>query len=127
MRGRPVNVIKIDVLNRRIRELEEVRNRVEYELAKENKNIQEEIFRKYIELQKISEVVEYLNDKGYRIIDDDKCNERRYIANDVSTLLKTNLKDLDIEKNLYRFTKALFDFNKGKISWNRILKECEPM
>lgn len=110
----------VENIDKEIKELSIIKEKLLYFSALECNNINDIILQKYIELQSVKEVADYLNAKEYRIAS--ASGSRKYISNDVSELiLSTNL---NANKELKEFTKELFNFMRGKTYLARLLKSC---
>lgn len=120
--GKLVNSLTIDMLTKKKNDLEKVINTLILYINQENQTLHDELFRKYLEVQRVDDVANYLNDKGYRIKSTGKSGKRKYISNDVSNIINSLCKDIDADDNLHIFTKTVFNYNKGKAKWGALLK-----
>ena len=74
------------------------------------------IFKKYVELENVKAVAEYINGLGYRLKASENkrgIKERKYTSNDISNILKN--KNAKIDRELKNFTMKLFKKHKSKI------------
>ena len=89
--------------------VEEVRKKIKYlELARgileiEPRNLTEEIFVKYIELERTEKVAAHLNENGHRM--KSVRGERKYISTDITEVL-------DKEDNYYRVNERIYNLAK---------------
>ncbi len=110
----PVNVIRVDTLNEKMQEFELVKNTILYCLQFQEETPKDFIFKKYVEVQNSVLVARHLNDNGYTI------QGRKYISNDIGDMVKK----ADENKPLERLAKALYQYNKSKITWKTVVKVC---
>lgn len=82
--------MKIDDINKKIKELNKLKKLLSIPINKDDA-VEEKIFKKYLELENVSKVTEYINRLGYRI------NNRKYIANDISSII--NNRDIKLINN----------------------------
>lgn len=61
----------------------------------ENDSFETIVFKKYLELENVSEVAKYLNDKGYRIKTYSYKGERKYIGTDVTRIILNKYAKVD--------------------------------
>ena len=73
------------------------------------------VFKKYLELENVSEVAKYLNDNGYRIKTDSYIGQRKYIGRDVTEILISEDVDLVVDKQLKDTVQYLQDKNYSEM------------
>lgn len=99
-----MNVVDI---NKKIKELNKLKRLLSIPIA-DSDNVEEIIFKKYLELESVAKVAEFINGLGHR-----KGN-RKYIANDISSAIKC--KDTRIKNNeLKSVVTKLFNAHKKGI------------
>lgn len=76
--------MNVDNLNKKIMKLNEIRRLLNIPIN-QNDNIEEKIFKKYLEVENVKKVAAYVNELGYRIKSDR--GKRKYIAQDISSIL----------------------------------------
>lgn len=92
---------------------------IEQKICKPSKNFQDLVFKKYIELESVTKVKEFLDNNGNR-----KDNGSKYITNDISEILtiksKVLIEELGIDKQIVDYTQALFKNHKSYANkrWN---------
>ncbi len=64
---------------------------------KEEDTIETIIFKKYLELENVQLVANYINDLGYRIKTESYKGKRKFIGSDISDIIASNVK---VDKNL---------------------------
>lgn len=72
------------------------------------------VFKKYLELENVKKVADYVNQLGYRIKTDSYIGERKYIGNDITEII-TN-RDCLVEKKLKSIVQFLQDKNYEAMS-----------
>ena len=92
---------RIEELKKLLHKLEDIENMVP-------KDIDEEIYIKYIYYESIPKVRKYIDDKGYRI------NGRKYTDNDISEIIRK--KDLISNEWISQTAKSIFNRNKKKVA-----------
>jgi len=86
--------MKIEDLDKKIKELNKFKKLLKMEIT-EFEDVENIIFKKYLECERVASVAKFINDLGYRI------NNRKYIANDISDVITDkdiviNSKDLKL-------------------------------
>lgn len=76
----------------KIIKLKQLKIFIEKNQLKEDDSFEEIVFKKYLELESVSKVAEYINFKGYKFN-----GQRKYISNDISTILRNKKADVDPE------------------------------
>lgn len=100
--------MNIENINVKIKELSKIKKLLNVPINDED-TLEEKIFKKYLELENVSKVAEYINNLGYRINGNNKA--RKYIANDISLII-TN-KDINLKnKELKEIVMKLFKGHK---------------
>lgn len=66
------------------------------------------IFKKYLEMENVQKVAEYINELGYRIKTQSYIGQRKYIGNDISEII---LSDVKVEAKLKETVKELYSRN----------------
>jgi len=100
--------MKIEDINIKINEFNKLRKLLMLPINSDD-TVEEKIFKKYLELESVSKVAEYINGLGYRINKDNK--SRKYIANDISSVILS--RDTKIKNNeLKSIVIKLFKGNK---------------
>jgi hypothetical protein len=61
-------------------------------IIEESDTIEINIFKKYLELENVQKVANYINDLGYRIKTNSYAGERKYTGNDISNIIASNVK-----------------------------------
>lgn len=100
----------------KIKELMELKYFLKINTVDVNDTVETIIYKKYIELENVSKVTDYINGLGYRIETSGSKQgktERKYTSNDISSII-TN-KNVNVEKKLKIFTVKLFKHHKGRI------------
>lgn len=72
--------------------------------VKENDTLETIIFKKYLELENVKRVADYINSLGYRIKTNSYIGQRKYTSNDISEII---ISDVDVEKKLKDTVKDL--------------------
>ncbi|RXM73639.1 hypothetical protein DP144_13895 [Clostridium tetani] len=70
----------------------------------ENDTLETIVFKKYLELENVKNVADYINSLGYRIKTQSYIGQRKYTSNDISEII---ISDVDIEKKLKDTVKEL--------------------
>lgn len=83
--------MKLYDINNKIKELNKLKKMLMIPISADD-SVEEKIFKKYLELESVSKVAEYINGIGYRIE-----NNRKYIANDISSVIRD--KNVVLNKN----------------------------
>lgn len=85
------------------------------EVIENNSSIKEEdtletiIFKKYLELESVKKVADYINQLGYRIKTQSYIGEKKYISNDISEIIAN--RNCLVEKKLKNIVQFLQDKN----------------
>lgn len=72
---------------------------------KEDDTFETIVFKKYLELENVKKVADYVNQLGYRIKTNSYIGERKYIGNDISEIIIN--KDCLVEKKLKTIVQSL--------------------
>ena len=80
---------------------------------KEDDNFETIVFKKYLELESVRAVANYINELGYRVKTNSYIGERKYIGTDITKII---LSDLDIDKNLKEVVKLIQELNYEHMS-----------
>lgn len=72
--------MKVEDINKRVKELNKLKKLLNTPIN-EDDSVEEKVFKKYLEVESVSEVAKYINALGYRI------DNRKYIANDISSMI----------------------------------------
>jgi len=96
--------MKIEEINEKIKDLNKYKKLLKMEI-KEFANIEEIMFKKYLEVESVTKVAKYINELGYRI------NNRKYIANDISDVI-TNKNVVIESKELKLVVYKIFQIHK---------------
>lgn len=99
--------MKVEDVNKRIKELNKLKKLLNIPIT-EDDSVEEKVFKKYLEVESVSEVAKYINTLGYRI------DNRKYIANDISSMI-TNKNIMLKNKELQVMVMKLFKSHKKGI------------
>lgn len=66
------------------------------------------VFKKYLELESVRAVANYINELGYRVKTDSYIGERKYIGTDITKII---LSDLEIDKDIKEVTRLIQELN----------------
>jgi hypothetical protein len=116
----PVKIITAESLTNKANEIIIVRDKINSMRKNKCITVNDHIIQKYLELQNVASVTEYLNIQGLRIKD------RKYTPSDIVGCICSP--DSDV-KSLpqYRMAKAIFSYNKGQCFWPAIVKLCKEI
>lgn len=89
----------------KIDEFIEIKNNIERIEKQELNDVNFMTFKKYLEIENVAKVAEFLNNQGYR-----KENNTKYTSNDVSAIIQT--KESIKDEWLYKFVNDLFKNHK---------------
>lgn len=78
----------------------------------ENDTFETIVFKKYLELENVTNVAKYINDLGYRVKTDSYIGERKYIGKDITDILISNVA---IDHELKEVVRELQDKNYNAI------------
>lgn len=86
----------------------------------ESDSIETIIFKKYIELNELTKVADYINDKGYRIKTSSYIGERKYISNDISEVINNpstnvNISLINAIKEMKELDRLLIKMNANRL------------
>lgn len=99
--------------NEKIQKIEEIINILENKSQiKEDDNFETIVFKKYLELESVRAVANYINELGYRVKTDSYIGERKYIGTDITKII---LSDIDIDKELKEVVKLIQELNNENI------------
>lgn len=103
--------------NKEMKIIKKVINTIEkYSEIKEEDTFEIIVFKKYLELENVSNVAKEINELGYRIKTDSYIGERKYNGTDITEILKRN--DIKVEHELKEVVKYLQCKN-----YNKMLKQ----
>ena len=106
------NIIKKH--NEKIQKIEKIINILENKSQiKEDDNFETIVFKKYLELESVRAVANYINELGYRVKTNSYIGERKYIGTDITKII---LSDLDIDKELKEVVKLIQELNYEHMS-----------
>jgi hypothetical protein len=94
--------MKIDDIEKKIKELNKLKKLLRIPVVDDD-SIEELVFKKYLELENVTKVAEYINGVGHRI------RNRKYIANDISAIITSKeirLKNRDLKETVIKLFKA---------------------
>lgn len=95
--------------NEKIQKVEKIINILESKSQiKEDDNFETIVFKKYLELESVRAVANYINELGYRVKTDSYIGERKYIGKDITKII---LSDIDIDKELKEVVKLIQELN----------------
>ncbi len=80
---------------------------------KEDDNFETIVFKKYLELESVRAVANYINELGYRVKTDSYIGERKYIGTDITKII---LSDIDIDQELKEVVKLIQELNYEHMS-----------
>lgn len=100
--------------NEKIQKIEKIINILENKSQiKEDDNFETIVFKKYLELESVRAVANYINELGYRVKTNSYIGERKYIGTDITKII---LSDLDIDKDLKEIVKLIQELNYEHMS-----------
>ena len=100
--------------NEKIQKIEKIINILENKSQiKEYYNFETIVFKKYLELESVRAVANYINELGYRVKTNSYIGERKYIGTDITKII---LSDLDIDKDLKEVVKLIQELNYEHMS-----------
>ncbi len=100
--------------NEKIQKIEKIINILENKSQiKEDDNFETIVFKKYLELESVRAVANYINELGYRVKTNSYIGERKYIGTDITKII---LSDLDIGKDLKEVVKLIQELNYEHMS-----------
>ena len=100
--------------NEKIKKIEKIINILENKSQiKEDDNFETIVFKKYLELESVRAVANYINELGYRVKTNSYVGERKYIGTDITKII---LSDLDIDKELKEVVKLIQELNYEHMS-----------
>ena len=100
--------------NEKIQKIEKIINILENKSQiKEDDNFETIVFKKYLELESVRAVANYINELGYRVKTNSYIGDRKYIGTDITKII---LSDLDIDKELKEVVKLIQELNYEHIS-----------
>ena len=95
--------------NEKIQKIEKIINILENKSQiKEDDNFETIVFKKYLELESVRAVANYINELGYRVKTDSYIGERKYIGTDITKII---LSDIEIDKELKEVAKLVQELN----------------
>ena len=86
-----------------------------YSVINDNDNLETIVFKKYLELENVNMVAEYLKVNGYRIKTESHAGQRQYIGRDITDILIRD--DVDVDEELKDVVQYLQEKN-----YNAMLK-----
>ena len=100
--------------NEKIQKIEKIINILENKSQiKEDDNFETIVFKKYLELESVRAVANYINELGYRVKTNSYIGDRKYIGTDITKII---LSDLDIDKELKEVVKLIQELNYEHMS-----------
>ena len=75
---------------------------------KDNDSFETIIFKKYLEVENVTKVAQYINDLGYRVKTNSYVGERKYIGTDITKIL---ISDVNIDNDLKEVVRDMQDRN----------------
>ena len=100
--------------NEKIKKIKKVINILENKSQiKEDDNFETIVFKKYLELESVRAVANYINELGYRVKTDSYIGERKYIGTDITKII---LSDIDIDQELKEVVKIIQELNYEHMS-----------
>ena len=100
--------------NEKIQKIEKIINILENKSQiKEDDNFETIVFKKYLELESVRAVANYINELGYRVKTDSYIGERKYIGTDITKII---LSDIEIDKELKEVVKLIQELNYEHMS-----------
>ena len=95
--------------NEKIQKIEKIINILENKSQiKEDDNFETIVFKKYLELESVRAVANYINELGYRVKTNSYVGERKYIGTDITKII---LSDIEIDKELKEVAKLVQELN----------------
>ena len=95
--------------NEKIQKIEKIINILENKSQiKEDDNFETIVFKKYLELESVRAVANYINELGYRVKTNSYIGERKYIGTDITKII---LSDIEIDKELKEVAKLVKELN----------------
>ena len=95
--------------NEKIQKIEKIFNILENKSQiKEDDNFETIVFKKYLELESVRAVANYINELGYRVKTNSYIGERKYIGTDITKII---LSDIEIDKELKEVAKLVQELN----------------
>ncbi len=95
--------------NEKIQKIEKIINILENKSQiKEDDNFETIVFKKYLELESVRAVANYINELGYRVKTNSYIGERKYIGTDITKII---LSDIEIDKELKEVAKLVQELN----------------
>lgn len=95
--------------NKKIQKIEKIINILENKSQiKEDDNFETIVFKKYLELESVRAVANYINELGYRVKTNSYIGERKYIGTDITKII---LSDIEIDKELKEVAKLVQELN----------------
>lgn len=100
--------------NEKIQKIEKTINILENKSQiKEDDNFETIVFKKYLELESVRAVANYINELGYRVKTDSYIGERKYIGTDITKII---LSDIEIDQELKEVVKLIQELNYEHMS-----------
>ncbi len=100
--------------NEKIQKIEKIINILENKSQiKEDDNFETIVFKKYLELESVRAVANYINELGYRVKTNSYVGERKYIGTDITKII---LSDIEIDKELKEVVKLIQELNYEHMS-----------
>lgn len=95
--------------NNKIEKIEKIINIIEKKSEiNDDDNFETIVFKKYLELENVREVANYINEKGYRIKTSSYIGERKYIGTDITKII---MSDIEIDNDLKEVVKLIQKLN----------------
>ena len=95
--------------NNKIEKIEKIINIIEKKSEiNDDDNLETIVFKKYLELENVREVANYINEKGYRIKTSSYIGERKYIGTDITKII---MSDIEIDNDLKEVVKLIQKLN----------------
>ena len=100
--------------NEKIQKIEKIINILENKSQiKEDDNFETIVFKKYLELESVRAVANYINELGSRVKTNSYVGERKYIGTDITKII---LSDIEIDKELKEVVKLIQELNYEHMS-----------
>lgn len=100
--------------NEKIQKIEKIINILENKSQiKEDDNFETIVFKKYLELESVRAVANYINELVYRVKTNSYVGERKYIGTDITKII---LSDIEIDKELKEVVKLIQELNYEHMS-----------
>ncbi len=113
--------LTISEIEKRISELETLKVLILKALESEGSSMESQVLKKYVEIQSVTDVAEFMNLQGNRIkTGGHRKGERKFISNDIKSFIVNASKTDD----LAILAKVLFNYNKGELELKSVVSSC---